>query len=687
MLAGLGAAALMPACRRSWLPPEADPTARSQVKPYVPGAEAYATFEERWIPSSCAQCPAACGIRVRVVEGRAVHIEGNPDNPINRGGIGVRGLSGLQTLYDPDRITQPLRRIGDRLVPITWDAALAQLADALAKLRARAPERLLVMSGRERGFVHELFARFARVFGTPQFVAGGHGATLARAMEQSLGVHEVPAYAWAGAGAILSLEASLFEDACRTIYVAQARRDRARRIQLVHAGPVFDLAAYNADRWLRIRPGTAGALALGFCHVLLRDNTYAHDLVDRARGFAELRALAADYPPERVAAITGCDGGRVGELAHELWERWPVVVVIDERSLAFTNGVDTGNVAIALSALLGSIENPHGGLRIAPAAPTRAWAEPTLDARAERGLAAAAGDAEIALLYYANPVYSRPHASALAKIPLVVSFSPFLDDTVADVADLVLPDHTYLERLEDATPLPGAPRAVAGVCRPAVTPLHATRGTGDVIIDLAQRLGLAAFPWRTARDAFEERWLGLHDAARGTIVEPNPHTFLDRFYAAGFWAEHDDAAPRAVELALPAHWSEPRWDGDAAKFPLTLVAYHPLGHADGSGANQPWLRNLTGRPGLGAWTFAASLSPADAPRGVNEGDRVRVVSPHGSLVMKVHLDDRIAAGSIAIPTGGGHRAYGRWARGFGVNVMELVGSGPLCSTRVYVEAA
>ena len=729
ILAGLGAA-LVPACRRSWSPPEQDPTARSQVKPYVPGAESYATYEERWVTSSCAQCPSACGIRVRVVEGRAVRIEGNLDNPINRGGIGVRGLSGLQALYDPDRITQPLRRDGERLVPVSWDDALSTLGAALAKLRGQAPEQLLVMSGKERGFSHELLARFCRTFGTPNFVDGSpsHTATLARAMELSLGVRDVPAYGSENAGAILSLEAGLFEDACRSTYFARVaasmRRDRSRRARMVHAGPMFDLAAYNADRWLHIKPGTAGALALGLCNALLRDRTYAHELVDRARGLAEFRALAAQYTPERVAAITGCDAALVDELARELWERRPVLVIADERSLAFSNGLDTARVAIALSALLGSIENPLGGLRIAPATPMQAWAEPALDDIARKGLLTArldgagaafagaravldtlpeaivASPPAVVLLDHANPVFARAQPErwrdALAAVPLVVSFSPFVDETVLAVADLVLPDHTYLERLEDATPLPGSLRAVAGVRKPAVTPLYDTRATADVVLDLARRLGdpiASAFPWRTSRDAFEERWLGLHAAARGTVVEASPRAFLDRFYAQGFWADDADAAPVPVELALPTTWSEPRWDGDGSRFPLVLVAYHPLGHADGSGANQPWLRNLQARPGLGPWTIAASISPHDAPHGVHDGDRVRVTSPHGSLVLAVHLDPRIARGCVAIPTGGGHAAYGRWARGFGVNVMELVGPAVApetgaslsCTTRVRME--
>ncbi|HUJ61856.1 MAG TPA: hypothetical protein VLX92_25300, partial [Kofleriaceae bacterium] len=181
------------------MPPEDDPTSRSQVKPYVPGADDYATYEERWFASTCAQCPAGCGIRVRVVEGRAVRIEGNRASPVNRGGIGVRGLSGLQALYDPDRVPGPLARVGGALVPVSWNDALGRLAAALRELRARAPEKLLVMSGNERGFVHELLARLCEAFGTPNFVDGtpGHSAALQRAMELTLGVREAPAFGWA----------------------------------------------------------------------------------------------------------------------------------------------------------------------------------------------------------------------------------------------------------------------------------------------------------------------------------------------------------------------------------------------------------------------------------------------------------------------------------------------------------
>src|SRR3990170_7102933 len=89
--AGAGALAL-PGC-------EKDPYALA--KPSVPGAERWSRGEEKWVASSCGMCPAGCGIRVRVMEGRAVKIEGNPEHPLNRGGLGPKGSAGLQMLYHP----------------------------------------------------------------------------------------------------------------------------------------------------------------------------------------------------------------------------------------------------------------------------------------------------------------------------------------------------------------------------------------------------------------------------------------------------------------------------------------------------------------------------------------------------------------------------------------------------------
>jgi anaerobic selenocysteine-containing dehydrogenase len=714
-LGALAGAAGLAGCRRGWMPPEDDPTSRAVAKPHVPGAERYGTHEERWFQSSCGQCPASCGIRVRVVEGRAVRVEGNRAHPLNEGGIGPRGLASLQGLYDADRITGPLARVDGALVPISWADALDRLAGELAALRGRGePERLLVWSGLERGLMHELLARFAAAYGTPNFVDGrpGHSGVLAQAMEATVGVAEVPVWGWQEARTILSVETGLLDGACQSVHftrmAAMRRRGSLDRARIVHLGPMLDLTAYDADEWIRIRPGTGGAVALGLAGLLLAGHpdeaALPADLVDGAAGF---RALAAGFTPARVEALSGVAPRVLERLAADLWDERPSLAIVDERSLAYSNGLDTARAVLGLDAVLGGFWAEAAAVRAAAAAPLRDWPPVATDAIAAAGLARPrldgaaafararavhetlpeaieAGPAPaIALLHHANPAWARQQPArwrrALARIPLIVSFSPYRDDTVEELAHLVLPDHTFLERWEIATPAPALDRAIATARVPVIEPLHDTRPSGDVVVELAARLGeplAAALPWRTFREASEAR------------VTPE---MLRALETDGFWIE--PARPPAVppRVTLHAAWSPPVWYGDAARYPLELVVYQPAGYAEGSGANLPWLRTLRPGPRARPWSFTARVHPSSAP-GLRDGEEIVLESEWGTIAITAQLDERIEPGCVAVPAGGGHRGFGRWAAGFGSNVMELVRPGPAtdsgadlrCATRVRI---
>jgi anaerobic selenocysteine-containing dehydrogenase len=102
---------------------------------------------EKWVPTVCAQCMGGCGILVRVIDGRAVNITGNPLHPVNRGTLCAKGIAGLQGLYDPDRIRAPLKRSGrrgeGRWQVISWNEALSSVTESLKKMRQHGePHRL-----------------------------------------------------------------------------------------------------------------------------------------------------------------------------------------------------------------------------------------------------------------------------------------------------------------------------------------------------------------------------------------------------------------------------------------------------------------------------------------------------------------------------------------------------------------
>lgn len=758
-------------------------------KPPVPGSANWLRGEERLMATSCGQCEAGCGLRVRVVEGRAVSVAGNDSCPVNRGGVGPRGLASPQLLYDPDRIRGPLLRTGPRgsgeWRELSWEEALEQLTERLGGLRAaETPERLGILCGRERGLVREVWQRFASAFGTPNLFDAGRsddGAQIAavRAMQ---GLDEVPAYDWEHARLVLSLGAGVLDASCQNLHFARIRGRQGEgleRARILHVGPALTRTAMNADEWISARPGTNGAFALGLAHVLVRDDLFDSDFVaEHALGFepwtdaegvehAGFRALLEDYTPERVGVVCDVPAHKLETVARLMAQTRPCFAIDGADDLKASNGVQSAMAVHALNALLGSIDRP-GGLLTQIAPPLAEWSEVELDQIAEAGLAreslfrhvgsidllpaalTAAGPEALDTLVidHANPAYTRAHPAAwrtaLAQVPFVVSCSPFMDETTAECADLVLPDDTWLERWGDSCAAPSLGRAVFGLRQPVVERLYDTRSTADVLIGLARELdeGVAdALPWKDFRSALKQRLIGLYKAKSGSIVESKGSTFLKRLYAEGYWAADDyqheqwervlrtnsgrfeffstalwselgeEAARQGLSraqlaeqraalgdpdlLCLPGY-REAMTSGAAGRFPLLLLPYKPHTHARGSGANLPWLNDLAPWRGRATWTSEAELHPDTAAlHGIEQGDTVTVESAEGTIELQAYLTAGVRTGCVRVALGAGHTAFGRFAEGWGANVMTLVsaehpdpwgGSSALQGTRVAIRS-
>jgi len=545
--------------------------------------------EERWIGTACGQCPAACGVRVRVREGRALKLEGDPAHPISQGGLGPKGQSGLQVLYHPDRIRSPLERDGERGAgrwkPISWQAAIDGIAARLRSLReAGEAQGLVVIDGEERGILRELWERFLAAYGSPNHVEHAHALDGGRrlAMAHMHGRAELPAFAWERTRYVLGIGAGLFESYCQTIHLMRVSSDKRRgvhgpRVKFVQASSRFSVTEAKADEWVPLAPGTHGALALGIAHVLVRDGLYDEDFVREHtfgfedwtdaqggahRGYRDL--VLSDYAPERVAELSEVPVETIERVARELGSNPPAIVLFGEEASTASNGAGTAMAIHALNALLGNLERPGGALvqRRVPLAP---WPDLAPDETARAGFARpridGAGSPACALgtscpdsvpaailertpyavgalvFSRANPLLASPNAAlwerALARVPLVVSTSSLPDETTL-WADYVLPEPSYLERWEVVEPSPSTGRPLLAQRRPAVLPLHDTLHAGDVILRLARAIGsplAEALPWTDFRAASLERLSGL--AAASPVPDPEQ---LER---DGWWIDED----------------------------------------------------------------------------------------------------------------------------------------------------
>src|SRR5437867_1719812 len=311
----------------------------------------------------------------------------------------------------------------------------------------------------------------------------------------------------------------------------------------------FSLSAANADEWLPARPGTEGDVALALAHTICKEELYDKDFARaHIRGFDAFRAFVSDrYAPEKIAEALDVPSKKLVRVAREFARHQPGLALAGGSALAHPHGVFTAAAVQSLNALAGNIGRPGGISWNASAAPAparvlgaRAWTE---------DLVSAADSIQVLILWDADPVYSTPAAlelrKALGKIPFIVAFSAFMDDSTAE-ADLVLPDQTYLERWDLVEPAVTRGQRTLSITQPICKSMYESRDRAEVLMSLAGLPLDGGFSGYLKARLAESKVLGHGSFAAGD-VDPFWITLLDK----GVWGDDAAAAPSsAMDLAL-----------------------------------------------------------------------------------------------------------------------------------------
>ena len=637
-------------------------------------------------PTVCAMCPARCGLVASRDADRVVQVLGSPGFPTNRGGVCARAYAGLERVYDPERVLQPLRRAGPRgsgrWEPLSWDDALGRVAEALGDGR-----RSVLHLGQDEFLVEELRPTLG--------------------WTEVLVDRRIPGRPGAGSQEDLYGAPVLGPDLrrARTVYlfgvrpvdgrfrVPQARdlvdaRARGTRVHLFH--PVAGATA-GLGGWTPVPPGAEGAVALGMARVLLEEGAvgperWPQTLSDTP---ADLLDALAPYAPEAAAAATGVPPETLRRLARAFARQGPALAL-------GAPGTPAAVGAALLNHLAGSINRP-GGIQTARGPyftrPIRPAESP---ARWLRGLAEGAG--ERVDLYWAadaNPAYDAPEARRVARaladpdrVGLLVVMDTHLTET-ALLADIFLPLATSFECwslvegcLPDGRPylalqqpvtrpdseagkLRGADTEHLALFEPRARPRGRARGLADALLALARIRDPEGIPYARV-------WDVLDVLLRKSWGPGSLQALTER----GIWVAEEPKAPdpvRPVALAgaIPPPPEEPPGE-------LLLVAEAPPTLAR-TFANDRWGREIAHRQ-------EAFLHPAAARRlGLRSGDRALIRTRTGEARVRVRVLQGVHPRAVVLPDGFGHRAGGSvatlegagadvwWARhGPGASARELV---------------
>ncbi|MBI1922243.1 MAG: molybdopterin-dependent oxidoreductase [Geobacter sp.] len=662
--------------------------ANEKLIPYlVPPDEGVTPGKANYYASACRFCPAGCGILVRVSEGRAKKIEGNPDHPVNRGKLCARGQSILQELYHPDRVPQPLKRSGPqgsgKFTPISWEEGLAILTEQLKTLqREQATDWLALVTPQLRGTLAEVAASFMRSFGSPHHVSFDLLSPdwLKLANSRSFGNQSLPWYDLAETRYLISFGADFVESHLSPVHYGHAfgqmrqGRDTVRG-HFTYVGGRMSLTAASADRWLPARPGSEGALALGMARLLLADSLYdnAAFAANGLRPETLLKALER-YDLPMVAQLSGLSQDVIVEVAREFATTRPAVAMAGETVAFQTNGAESVRAIQLLNLLSGSLNRPGG---VYPDGGAMAGPENSFGDLLSLVEVMRRDRIRVALIH-GDPVHAIPQTTgfreALARVPFIVSFSTILDDTAMQ-ADLVLPDHACLESWGDVVPLSSGRDKAIGLMQPVVTPVFDTRQFPDVLLATAKRLGsrmAAPFPHESYLEMLKGTMAKRLGARSGFDSET---TWVDLLRRGGLFetSREQGKGYRWVAAATVPAPAEPRFAGDEKEFPLHLQVYTSPAFHDGRGAPLPWLQQLPDPMSTVVWDSWVEINPKTAAGlGIKFGDLVEVTSPPGSIRLPAVIYPGIRPDMVAIPLGQGHQGGGRYAMGRGVNPLDLV---------------
>lgn len=749
----------------------------TQNWPWVPVPERGRFYYKN---SVCTLCPGGCGIKVRKIDGikenRAIKIEGRTDYPINPGGICPIGMGGLQLLYDESlRFTGPMKRSGLRgsgnFVNISWAKAIATVTSKIKELREKGmPEKIVAIDGgRRNSTCSVMIERLMRAIGSPNYIRIPNMEDTYNIASFLMIGKEVPvAFDLENSDYILSFGCALIDgwgtpgrviNAWRMWHNAATKKD----VKIIQIEARISDTASKATEWIAIKPGTETALALGIAHVLIRQGLYDKDFVkESCFGFQDWVAndgqihmgfksmVLKRYPPDRVSRITGVPTDKIISIANGFAKAKNPVAIFGREKGDLPGSVYEYMAVMALNALVGGINRP-GGLLVQDPLPLKGLPEVDLDGIAEQGLkkgrlddagtskapfshsipdslAHRANDIEVLMIFSANPAYTLPDGGAFKKaledIPFIVTFSPFLDDT-ALMADLVLPDHTYLEKLDEIIWPPGVQYPFYGLSKPVVSPLYNTRHVGDVVIRMAKGIGGnvgQAFPWNAYEDVVKYRVKGLFEAGgcvrydeqepiwdmikKGKTLAKGYSSFedmWDKLRNNGLWFNVPDVCTKRCKFNTPSGRFEffsqrlmrysnnlkemgiqkkgdeafmPHYEKlriETSDYPFKMVPYEIINLSSGWIPSPPFVYKTLFDTQLIRNDSFVDINPKLARKlGLKQGDKILVSSPSGSIKARVNITETAMPDVVFIPMGFGHTGYDEFIKDKGSNPNDII---------------
>jgi len=534
------------------------------------------------VPTLCEMCVNKCAAIAQVKNGIVTKLDPNPYFPKSKNMLCARGDAGIHALYDPDRLKYPLIRTGERgdgkYRRATWDEANEFIKEKLVKiLDEEKDNRSSIGYCAGEGMAEHTYKTFmADKFGSTNFVnhasiclqttVSGYALTIG-----GYGQADLDNAKYVIMGGANRAEAIITPDTMDLF-----KRTRGRGAKLVVVDPRFTNTAAHADDYLAIKPGTDLAFVLALTHQAIINQTYDRTYVkNNFSGFEEYKKhiLENEYTPEWAEAVTGIPAKDICRISSEFMTHAPQSIYYQGRRSTFAKNDFQLRRAQAIFTALGGGIDVKGGIVFGKKLPLASHEVnmpmyANAQERIEKDAAAIIGASGSWIawrnmiaegktpypirglfVYKQNPMLSVPNTAKtkkmLEKLDLVVVIDTMPSDT-AMMADVILPECTYLEREDPVKSFPGVEPSIA-LRQKIIDPMYETKPVIEIMKGLSEKLSKPLWEitkkydedvqeeladlekGTTEEEYYEENGFNLADAFEETQEEINKHMFASKY--------------------------------------------------------------------------------------------------------------------------------------------------------------
>lgn len=657
-------------------------------------------------PSICAICSPDkhCGLDCYVKDGQIIKIEGTQDHPYNHGKLCTKGSSNRNYLYRKDRIQTPLKRVGERgegkFEPISWDEAYKIIAENLNRIKETySPHSVVFYSGHCKWY-RFLLQRLAYSFGSVNYGTDDSNCAAATHLANAVTVGRSAGPDLAHTNVFLGWNYSGYYSDHMSVENVRKLKERGGKVIIIDTR--YTPAAKNlADVFLHVNPGTDGALALGIANVIIENGWENKEYIEKyTYGFEEYKALAAKYPLDRVAKITGVTPEQIVEVARLYATNGPAATNYSACALTHRiNGFQTHRAVFCLAGLTGNYDQPGGNLPIPqswchkPAGFTTREVEFRMCRKPD---AVRMGEGRFpiwdkyehyqeyqAMTLQDSILHHEPYpikavfgmgmnlkmfpqtdamVEAIKKLDFFVDVDLFSGFTTR-YADIVLPACTTMERSE----LKAYGGGYFQYTKPVIPPLYESKSDANILCELAKVLGVDD-PLLTAGHEACLDW--IIEGTGVTIAElkkaeGRPVKVASKPYIPGSFIENGTTTPTgkfefystSIASIDPKYGLNPLPEYEDAlfdqndeetrtKYPFMLITGIRVPHTIHSRLHEvPWLRSLRPKP------FIDVNKKDAAAMNIHDGDMMEVTSPYGRIRVMAHLTAKMKPGVLHMTHG------------------------------------